>query len=409
MVYKKYIKRNGKLYGPYIYHSRRVNGKVISEYQGTGRKIDYKKFIFIFFGVIFILGLSYGMLSNKTRTTGNVVLETNYKEIPKLQNLEGILNISLKQGEFLPDSSKLSFETSKGNYTEYTLEYLLSDEKLNGNYYILGKNISGNGSGYGFPGEKETYPLVQFSLEIYSELGEETNGSIILGEVSADKPFTYDLQENQNAKIISSSQDINMIIEEKTLIITTDYFENEAGFGEDYIGEKEKILQVNLSKLNLAIGGNVTIALTYKNEEIISFGTLKQERNEVTKNLRNVSLADEKQIFTDTSDENQSSKIISIVGETIPLSEEEKQILVKEFGNATIESKVRLFNNRTIVRYEFGGMWIENSYDSDLNKEELEKQMQTDRIRWIRDILNQVLKEETPEKKLEGFEENYSI
>ena len=41
MVYKKYIKRNGKLYGPYIYHSRRVNGKVISEYQGTGKKIDY--------------------------------------------------------------------------------------------------------------------------------------------------------------------------------------------------------------------------------------------------------------------------------------------------------------------------------------------------------------------------------
>ena len=35
--------------------------------------------------------------------------------------------------------------------------------------------------------------------------------------------------------------------------------------------------------------------------------------------------------------------------------------------------------------------------------------MQTDRIRWIRDILNQILKEETPEQKLEGFEENYSI
>ena len=39
MAYKKYIKRNGKLYGPYLYHSRRVNGKVISEYQGTGRNI----------------------------------------------------------------------------------------------------------------------------------------------------------------------------------------------------------------------------------------------------------------------------------------------------------------------------------------------------------------------------------
>ena len=35
MVYKKYIKRNGKLYGPYIYESKRVNGKVISEYHGS--------------------------------------------------------------------------------------------------------------------------------------------------------------------------------------------------------------------------------------------------------------------------------------------------------------------------------------------------------------------------------------
>jgi len=35
MAYKKYIKRNGKLYGPYIYESKRVNGKVVSEYHGS--------------------------------------------------------------------------------------------------------------------------------------------------------------------------------------------------------------------------------------------------------------------------------------------------------------------------------------------------------------------------------------
>ncbi|MCX6747150.1 MAG: hypothetical protein NTU63_03400, partial [Candidatus Pacearchaeota archaeon] len=34
MAYKRYIKRDGKIYGPYIYHSRKVNGSVISEYLG---------------------------------------------------------------------------------------------------------------------------------------------------------------------------------------------------------------------------------------------------------------------------------------------------------------------------------------------------------------------------------------
>ena len=45
MVYKRYIKRGGKVYGPYIYHSRKENGKVISEYLGKAetKKIKYKK------------------------------------------------------------------------------------------------------------------------------------------------------------------------------------------------------------------------------------------------------------------------------------------------------------------------------------------------------------------------------
>ena len=37
MAYKRYIKRGGKVYGPYIYKSRKENGKVISEYVGRGK------------------------------------------------------------------------------------------------------------------------------------------------------------------------------------------------------------------------------------------------------------------------------------------------------------------------------------------------------------------------------------
>ena len=43
MAYKRYIKRGGKVYGPYVYHSRKVNGKVVSEYHGTFKKVSKKK------------------------------------------------------------------------------------------------------------------------------------------------------------------------------------------------------------------------------------------------------------------------------------------------------------------------------------------------------------------------------
>ena len=47
MAYKRYIKKNGKLYGPYTYHSHKENGKVISEYLGKGDgSVKKKSYIF---------------------------------------------------------------------------------------------------------------------------------------------------------------------------------------------------------------------------------------------------------------------------------------------------------------------------------------------------------------------------
>ncbi|MEX0932971.1 MAG: hypothetical protein WDZ77_02640 [Candidatus Pacearchaeota archaeon] len=65
MAYKKYIKRDGKIYGPYIYHSKRVDGKVISEYKGSkglGLSLNFKnlKFLLIFLGMFAIIGTLYG-------------------------------------------------------------------------------------------------------------------------------------------------------------------------------------------------------------------------------------------------------------------------------------------------------------------------------------------------------------
>jgi len=66
MSYKKYIKRGGKLYGPYIYHSKRVGDKVISEYVGKGdeeksrvKKISVLKFLVLVSFVVLLIFLAH--------------------------------------------------------------------------------------------------------------------------------------------------------------------------------------------------------------------------------------------------------------------------------------------------------------------------------------------------------------
>ena len=72
MVYRKYIKKNGKFYGPYIYNSRRVNGKVISEYQGTEKK-DYKRFALLALGIFILIISVFVFFNSSGKISGNVI------------------------------------------------------------------------------------------------------------------------------------------------------------------------------------------------------------------------------------------------------------------------------------------------------------------------------------------------
>lgn len=57
MVYKKYIKRNGKTFGPYYYESYRENGRVKTRFVSGPRKRDKlksKKFLFLA-GFLFLI------------------------------------------------------------------------------------------------------------------------------------------------------------------------------------------------------------------------------------------------------------------------------------------------------------------------------------------------------------------
>ncbi len=167
MVYEKYIRKNGKLYGPYTYHSKRVDGKVVSEYHGVQNKSKNFNFLWLVVGIFLIVVLISGFLFFNARFSGKVSLDitSNYKDG---EILEGVLSLSLKEGELIPASSKVIFEV-KGNSYEYTLSDIVTGEIIKGDFYVEDKSILGRGEGYGAVGTKIVYPDVFFTLNIFTE------------------------------------------------------------------------------------------------------------------------------------------------------------------------------------------------------------------------------------------------
>ena len=108
MSYKKYIHKNGKLYGPYVYHSRRVNGKVVSDYHGVHKKKYSNLPIFFIFAVLILIitGLILNFNINKSISGQPTFgIDATYSEG---ESLQGVVRIGLKEGEFLPASTKYS-------------------------------------------------------------------------------------------------------------------------------------------------------------------------------------------------------------------------------------------------------------------------------------------------------------
>jgi len=472
MAYKKYITRGGKVYGPYIYHSKRVDGKVVSEYHGThSNKIDYKRFLWIGLGILVVALLVFGISSLGKRISGQATFDVkvDYKEG---EAIDGVLKLSLKEGELLPTSSRLVLENNGEKY-EYPLSDIISDEIVEGDFYVEGKTLSGTGSGYGVSGAKEVYPTVYFKLEVYSnqetteepeevveevieepveiveeipedvvepiqeevveEVAEEpgiTGGAVsfffgwmgtgrvvmelqkeIDGQVSIDNPFVYTLEEDETAEIKSKSVQtsleklndnvINLKVEGNEVIITTDYSSEEEGFGEEYLGENTKALNIDLSDLNLILGeGELKISLMYSEEELISLATVLQEK----KNKEGVQ---EEEPIQGEIEEIPEQEIIILTG--INLTEEERAILIKEFGEITIE-KIRSdgVNERLIIGYKLRDYKIEYSYDYLMDEKILESQMEADRIKWLKDIAATLLRKASVPQQEDTGEDSYS-
>lgn len=171
MVYKKYIERGGKVYGPYIYHSRRENGKVITEYHGKkNHQYLFKIFLYIFIGIFLFVGFYSFLTTFGFGITGRASLQlaTDYK--PN-ETLNGVLRLSLQDGELIPADSKVVIDMQGEEYN-YVLSELVSAEAVEGDFYVKDLNISGKGLGFGKHGTKKSSVDVNFELEIFDKEAE---------------------------------------------------------------------------------------------------------------------------------------------------------------------------------------------------------------------------------------------
>jgi hypothetical protein len=446
MAYEKFIKKDGKLYGPYIYHSKRVDGKVISEYHGQ-KKFDFSKYSKLFLIVmgVFLLGIFiYFFASPGKNITGNAVLDlnANYKQG---QPLNGKIKLSLQEGELIPSSSKVVVENN-GKTSEFNLKDLISEETATGNFYVDGASVSGSGEGYGIPGEKEIFPEVSFILNILSEgtnqgdnttigisenqtsgtepglfgivsnffLGLTPTGSVVAefeneiqGKASSDKFFTYSLQEGQRVEIKPKSvktdfkqlddNQITLKTEGNEVTVTTDYTEKEKGFGSDYKGSGSKEITIDVSDLNLVLTeGNLKVSIVNQGQELISVETLIKNEGDVTA----TEIVKEQPVNEQLPVNVINSSIVSA-----ELTSEEKAVLTKEFGSLSVQvGDAKLKNGFIVVRYVFGNRWIENSYSSELSNATLYSSMELDKVKWLKDIAKSLSPEKVPEENIGWLE-----
>ncbi len=399
MAYEKYIKKDGKLYGPYLYESKRVDGRVVSEYHGQS-KPQFLKFLWFVPLVALIIFGAY-LIGHGNRATGYSILGIN-ADYQSGQPLSGNLNFQLQQGEFVPADSTIVFENGGQQY-EYPLAEVYSEQPIIGDFFINGKILSGNGSGFGIAGMREIYPEVSFVLLIYSITNNTDTESVteISGITSKDKSFTYKFQNGERAELKPLSvrvqnsnprqlndNDVSLTTENNLVSVTTNYHEEESGFGADYLGPQTKDISIDLKKLNLTLQeGQLNIFIKYNGEELVSLPTTIGTSSDISANTPAAQI----QQPTETIPEN-TANTNEILPISLGLTQQEQSILKDKFGNTEIAVKEATIKNGFItVRYELGDFWIENSYSADISNETLNLFIEEDKGKFLKDIAQSFL------------------
>ena len=211
---------------------------------------------------------------------------------------------------------------------------------------------------------------------------------------------------------VLSDNVLDISVENNEVVVTTNYFVKESGFGEDYLGDNLETFSIQLADLGLVFEeGELKISLIYFGEEILSIKTILEDDSVVEGQV----VTEPETIVDETA--NISEEIIlktepsqeTISG--ISLTEQERQILLDEFGDVSVETiRKEVIGDKLIIGYQFGGHRIEYYYDYPQDNLILEQKAENDRVVWLREIVRILSKDEVIVEPVEGLiEDTYEI
>ncbi|PIO07195.1 hypothetical protein COU59_03575 [Candidatus Pacearchaeota archaeon CG10_big_fil_rev_8_21_14_0_10_34_12] len=249
-------------------------------------------------------------------------------------------------------------------------------------------------------------PTGRVTLEI-----NQGNNVQIEGQTSKGSDFSYDLGENQVAKIVSGSvktnsenlsdSEINLKIQNGQAVVTTDYSISEKGFGEGYSSGESRKISINLSNVNfIPQQGNLKIILSNEGKEIVSLNTKISTAGSV--------IAENKTEAEKVSLENKTNlnetKINVTITSSGALTDDERKVLLDEFGNSSVEiTKAEQTEKSYVVRFELADFWAERSYSLELSDKELSIQVESDRIAFLKDLAGELANKNEETKPIEGL------
>ena len=251
----------------------------------------------------------------------------------------------------------------------------------------------------------------------------------ITGEVSGEEIFSYTLQEGERVEIKPRSvrtdseqladNDIYLEVKDNEVVVTTEYYETENGFGRDYLGNNTKEIVIDISDLGLILNkGSLKVSLVDSDKEILSLTTIL-EQGEVSANETVEQPVSEEIIekpipeINENISEIQTNMTIpetTFLPEVFELTEAERAVLIQKFGNIIVKVTEATEQRGFItIRYEIGGYWAEYSYNSNLRRETLDLFMEKDKVKWLKDIAKSLSQEEEAGQNLEEFLGNSSV
>ena len=168
MVHEKFIYRNGKKYGPYLYENQRVNGKVVTTYKGTPSS-SRPLFSFAFIGLLVLVG-GFLLLGLPLAPTGKVTASLADTYVLN-ETLTGTLVLHLQEGEFIPADTLVRLRSGSEEVTLPLSAFSFSGS-TEGSFYVVNSSLTGEGRGYGLPGSFPSSVTFHYSFIPLSSLPE---------------------------------------------------------------------------------------------------------------------------------------------------------------------------------------------------------------------------------------------